>query len=80
MYGEVVDPGEAGTARVVEAFWRTVTEGRRHRGPVRAAVAASLVGVAGARSLAEGSRPVALPDVAGWWGVRVAGGGRPARR
>lgn len=29
LYGEAVDPMEAGTARVVEAFWRTVTEGRR---------------------------------------------------
>ncbi|WP_344561485.1 Gfo/Idh/MocA family oxidoreductase [Streptomyces axinellae] len=66
LYGEVVEPGEVGTARVVEAFWRTVTEGAPPRVPVRAAVAASLVGVAGARSLAEGSRPVALPDVAGW--------------
>ncbi len=66
LYGEAVDPMEAGTARVVEAFWRTVTEGAPPRVPVRAAVAASLVGVAGAHSLAEGSRPVAVPDVAGW--------------
>ncbi|MGI5351057.1 Gfo/Idh/MocA family protein [Streptomyces sp. CA-250714] len=66
LYGEVVDPMEAGTALVVEAFRRTVTEGAPPRVPVRAAVAASLVGVAGARSLAEGSVPVPVPKVAEW--------------
>ncbi|MFG3256320.1 Gfo/Idh/MocA family protein [Streptomyces sp. NPDC048172] len=64
--GGPVDPMEEGTALVVEAFRRTVEEGEPPRVPVRAAVAASLVGVAGARSLAAGSAPVRMPDVAGW--------------
>ncbi|MBO8200031.1 Gfo/Idh/MocA family oxidoreductase [Streptomyces smyrnaeus] len=66
LYGEQVAPAEAGTARIVEAFRRTVTEGAPPRVPVRAAVAASLVGVAGARSLRQGSVPVPVPDVAQW--------------
>lgn len=64
--GATVSRMEEGTARVVEAFRRTVTEGAPPRVPVRTAVAASLVGVAGARSLAEGSVPVRMPDIAGW--------------
>ncbi|MBO8191251.1 Gfo/Idh/MocA family oxidoreductase [Streptomyces oryzae] len=66
LYGEAVASMEAGTALIVEAFRRTVTEGAPPRVPVRAAVAASLVGVAGARSLAEGSVPVSAPRVAEW--------------
>ncbi|GAA2098272.1 hypothetical protein GCM10009801_69230 [Streptomyces albiaxialis] len=66
LAGGPVDPMEAGTALIVEGFRRTVVEGAPPRVPVRAAVAASLVGVAGARSLAEGSVPVRMPDVAGW--------------
>ncbi|MGP3991186.1 Gfo/Idh/MocA family protein [Streptomyces sp. 3N207] len=66
LYGRPVDPAEAGTALIVEAFRRTVTEGAPPRVPVRPAVAASLVGVAGARSLAEGSVPVPVPRVAEW--------------
>ncbi|MDI6411199.1 Gfo/Idh/MocA family oxidoreductase [Streptomyces albus] len=66
LRGETVVPMEAGTALVAEAFWRTVTEGAAPRVPVRAAVAASLVGVAAARSLARGSVPCPVPRVAGW--------------
>ncbi|MDJ1131340.1 Gfo/Idh/MocA family protein [Streptomyces iconiensis] len=73
--GNAVSRMEEGTARVVEAFWRTVTEGAAPRVPVRTAVAASLVGVAGARSLTEGSVPVPVPDVAGSL-PDVADGGR----
>ena len=64
--GGPVDRMEEGTALIVEAFRRTVVEGAPPRVPVRPAVAASLVGVAGARSLAQGSVPVRMPDVARW--------------
>ncbi|MGX2996129.1 Gfo/Idh/MocA family protein [Streptomyces sp. JNUCC 64] len=54
-----------GTALLLRAFRDTVEHGAPPLVPVRDAVAASLVGVAGARSLAEGSRPVPVPDVSG---------------
>ena len=63
--GAVVDRHDEGTARMLRAFRATVEEGAPPMVPVRAAVAASLVGVAGADSLDRGSRPVAVPDVAG---------------
>ncbi|HEU4657398.1 MAG TPA: Gfo/Idh/MocA family oxidoreductase [Capillimicrobium sp.] len=50
-----------GEARIAAAFAATVTAGAPPLVGVREAVAASLVGVAGARSLAEGGRPVAVP-------------------
>ncbi|MFB9322137.1 Gfo/Idh/MocA family protein [Cryptosporangium minutisporangium] len=61
-----VPRGQEGSALIVAAFRDTVTASVPPRVPVRPAVAASLVGVYGARSLAEGSRPVALPDVSAW--------------
>ncbi|WP_369207156.1 Gfo/Idh/MocA family protein [Streptomyces sp. PU-14G] len=66
LYGRPVDPMDVGTALVVDAFWRTVTQGAPPRVGVRAAVAASLVGVAGARSLAAGAVPVPVAGVADW--------------
>ncbi|MEU3447316.1 Gfo/Idh/MocA family oxidoreductase [Streptomyces thermolilacinus] len=60
--GEVVPRGAEGTVRVLLAFRDTVEHGAAPLVPVRQAVAASLVGVAGAESLASGSRPVAVPS------------------
>ncbi|MFJ4687472.1 Gfo/Idh/MocA family protein [Streptomyces sp. NPDC088789] len=63
--GEAVERRVEGTVRMLQAFRATVEEGRPPLVPVRAAVAASLVGVVGAESLAKGSRPVRLPGLPG---------------
>lgn len=52
-----------GTVRLLTAFRDTLTTGAPPLVPLRPALAASLVGVAGARSLALGSQPVPVPDV-----------------
>ncbi|KAB8167276.1 gfo/Idh/MocA family oxidoreductase [Streptomyces sp. 3MP-14] len=62
--GAVVEREREATVLLLEGWRATVAEGRPPLVPVRPAVAASLVGVAGAVSLAEGSRPVPVPDVA----------------
>ncbi|MFV0137942.1 Gfo/Idh/MocA family protein [Streptomyces sp. HMX87] len=61
LAGEPVERKAEGTVLVLQAFRATVEEGAPPLVPVRPAVAASLVGVAGAESLENGSRPVALP-------------------
>lgn len=61
--GAVVEPEAEGTVRILEGFRACVTDGGSPLVPVRPAVAASLVGVAGARSLRNGSRPEPMP---GW--------------
>ncbi len=63
--GEPIDRMAEGTVAILEGFRATAERGAPPLVPVRAAVAASLVGVAGARSLAKGSQPVPVPDVAG---------------
>ncbi|MDT0265243.1 Gfo/Idh/MocA family oxidoreductase [Streptomyces sp. DSM 44915] len=63
--GTPVDRAREATVLLLQGWRATVTEGRPPLLPVRPAVAASLVGVVGARSLAEGSRPVPVPDVSG---------------
>lgn len=60
--GETVDRAAEGTALVVQGFRETVEQGAPPLIPVRPAVAASLVGVAGAESLRNGSRPVPVPE------------------
>lgn len=62
---EPVDRMAEGTVAVLEGFRATVKHGALPLIPVRPAVAASLVGVAGAESLATGSAPVRVPDVSG---------------
>jgi predicted dehydrogenase len=64
LAGEPVARGNEGTVRLLRTFRATVERGEPPLVPVRPAVAASLVGVAGAQSLAEGSRPVPVPVVA----------------
>lgn len=59
--GAPVDRGAEGTVLLFQGLRRTVEEGAPPPVGVREAVAASLVGVAGARSLEEGSVPVAVP-------------------
>jgi hypothetical protein len=61
LAGEPVARGAEGTVRLLRAFRATVERGEPPLIPVRPAVAASLVGVAGAESLANGSRPVPVP-------------------
>ncbi|MEV6000934.1 Gfo/Idh/MocA family oxidoreductase [Streptomyces griseomycini] len=61
LAGEPVARGAEGTVRVLRAFRATMEHGEPPLVPVRPAVAASLVGVAGAESLANGSRPVPVP-------------------
>ncbi|WP_134325210.1 Gfo/Idh/MocA family protein [Cumulibacter soli] len=63
LNGELVERHNEGTVRVLQAFRDTVMAGAPPMVPVRAAVAASLVGVAGAESLARDSCPVPVPDV-----------------
>jgi len=63
--GEPVDRASEGTVRLLQAFRATVEEGKPPLVPVRSAVAASLVGVIGARSLANGSRPIPMPALPG---------------
>lgn len=60
---EPVDPMAEGTVALLEGFHAAVEHGAAPLIPVRPAVAASLVGVAGAESLARGSQPVLVPDV-----------------
>ncbi|MEV0334302.1 Gfo/Idh/MocA family oxidoreductase [Nocardia sp. NPDC050717] len=61
--GTPVESKAVGTVRILEGFRATVEHGAAPLVPVGPAVAASLVGVAGARSLREGSRPVRMPDL-----------------
>ncbi|OKI85047.1 oxidoreductase [Streptomyces sp. CB02414] len=63
LAGQPVARGAEGTVRVLCAFRATMEHGEPPLVPVRPAVAASLVGVAGAESLAFGSRPVPVPVV-----------------
>lgn len=63
--GRLVSRHDEGTVLMLQAFRRTVEVGAPPMVPVRAAVAASLVGVAGADSLAHHSCPVPVPDVSG---------------
>ncbi|TDQ54302.1 Gfo/Idh/MocA family protein [Actinorugispora endophytica] len=63
--GKAVERAAEGTVLVLRAFRATVEKGEPPLVPVRPAVAASLVGVAGAESLGNGSRPVPVPDVFG---------------
>ncbi|SNT59671.1 Predicted dehydrogenase [Actinomadura meyerae] len=60
--GREVDRRDEGTVRILQGFKGTVERGEPPLIPVRPAVAASLVGVAGAESLKNGSRPVPVPD------------------
>lgn len=60
--GQPVERQAEGTVRVLQGFRATVERGRPPLIPVRPAVAASLVGTAGAESLKNGSRPVRVPD------------------
>ena len=60
--GTRVEPKAEGTVRILEGFRACVESGRPPLVPVLPAVAASLVGVAGARSLRENSRPIPMPD------------------
>ncbi|WP_083874552.1 Gfo/Idh/MocA family protein [Nocardia paucivorans] len=62
--GTLVEPRVEGTVRVLEGFRASVEHGEPPLVPVRAAVAASLVGVVGARSLRDNSRPIPMPDIA----------------
>lgn len=62
--GTVVEPKAEGTVRVLEGFRASVERGESPLVPVGQAVAASLVGVAGARSLQDDSRPVSMSDLA----------------
>ncbi|WP_280402127.1 Gfo/Idh/MocA family protein [Nocardia carnea] len=61
--GVVAEPAAEGTVRILTGFRACVEDGESPLIPARPAVAASLVGVAGARSLRDGSRPVPMP---GW--------------
>ncbi|MFC1263694.1 MULTISPECIES: Gfo/Idh/MocA family protein [Streptomyces] len=61
LAGEPVARGAEGTVRILRAFRATMAHGEPPLVPVRPAVAASLVGVAGAESLANGSRPIPVP-------------------
>lgn len=61
--GTAVERAAEGTVLVLGAFLDTITGGAPPLVPVRPAVAASLVGVAGAHSLANGSCPVPVPRV-----------------
>ncbi|MGW8375928.1 gfo/Idh/MocA family oxidoreductase [Streptomyces sp. ODS28] len=62
--GAPVERMEEGTALLVDAFRRSVTEGAPPRVPAGTAVAATLVGPAAAESLARGSVPVRVPEAA----------------
>ncbi|MFH9730510.1 Gfo/Idh/MocA family protein [Streptomyces sp. NPDC017260] len=63
LAGEPVARAAEGTVLLLRAFRATMEHGEPPLVPVRPAVAASLVGVAGAESLAHGSRPVPVPAV-----------------
>lgn len=60
--GTHVEPKAEGTVRILAGFRASVEDGRPPLVPVLPAVAASLVGIVGARSLRENSRPVPLPE------------------
>lgn len=60
--GSLIEPRNEGTVRILEGFRACVEEGRSPLVPVLPAVAASLVGIAGARSLRKNSRPTPMPD------------------
>ncbi|MFI6977489.1 Gfo/Idh/MocA family protein [Embleya sp. NPDC050154] len=60
-----VERSAEGTVLLLQGFRATMERGEPALIPVRPAVAASLVGVAGARSLRNGSRPEPVPDFAG---------------
>ncbi|MFD5392147.1 Gfo/Idh/MocA family protein [Streptomyces sp. NPDC056669] len=60
--GKPVERQAEGTVRILQGFWATVEHGKPPLIPVRPAVAASLVGTAGAESLKNGSCPVQVPD------------------
>ncbi|WP_446222488.1 Gfo/Idh/MocA family protein [Nocardia sp. IBHARD005] len=61
--GTLVEPKAEGTVRILEGLRACVEKGAPPLVPVGPAVAASLVGVAGARSLRDGSRPISVPNV-----------------
>lgn len=62
--GTVIEPKAEGTVRVLEGFRASVERGEPPLVPVGQAVAASLIGVAGAWSLRDGSRPVSMSELA----------------
>ncbi|MFE1360887.1 Gfo/Idh/MocA family protein [Streptomyces harbinensis] len=64
LAGRPVARRDEGTVRILQGFRATVEGGAPPLIPVRPAVAASLAGVAGARSLENGSQPVRVPDCA----------------
>ncbi|NKY58188.1 Gfo/Idh/MocA family oxidoreductase [Nocardia flavorosea] len=61
--GTPVESKAEGTVRILEGLRACVEDGRPPLVPVLPAVAASLAGVAGARSLRENSRPIPMPDL-----------------
>lgn len=61
--GTAVEPKAEGTVRVLEGLRASVERGEPPLVPVGQAVAASLVGVVGAWSLQNGSRPAPMPDL-----------------
>ncbi|MFF4986180.1 Gfo/Idh/MocA family protein [Streptosporangium saharense] len=63
LRGQPVERVAEGTVLLLQAFRATVERGASPLIPVRPAVAASLVGTAGAESLRNGSLPVAVPDL-----------------
>ncbi len=63
LEGVPVNRGAEGTVLLLQGFRATVEDGQPPVTGVREAVAASLVGAAGAESLALGSVPVAVPDL-----------------
>jgi len=63
LAGERVERAAEGTAAVLAAVRATIEDGAEPLVPVRAAVSASLVGVAGAESLRRGSAPVPVPSL-----------------
>ncbi|OEU96018.1 oxidoreductase [Streptomyces oceani] len=76
VLGEQTVAREAeGTMLLLRGFRGTVERAEPPLVPVRPAVAASLVGVFGAESLANGSCPVRLPDVSGGTRAASAAGG-----
>ncbi|MFF7247027.1 Gfo/Idh/MocA family protein [Embleya sp. NPDC008237] len=62
--GATVERAAEGTVLLLQGFRATVEQGAPPLIPVRPAVAASLVGVAGAQSLRTGSQPVPVPNFA----------------
>ncbi|GAA3688444.1 hypothetical protein GCM10022224_062360 [Nonomuraea antimicrobica] len=70
LAGETVERAAEGTVLLLQGFRATIERGEPPLIPVRPAVAASLVGVAGAESLKNGSRPIPVPDLSGAAGRR----------